>query len=143
VDFFEPFLRTRTTLQSNAISAQEIISPFVDLTSNLEDTHGFTHTNSRPVMPIGPVVVQGALESETRRKLISPFPKFINLLPTTKTLGRPCGHACPAIPRLSTKISGIGHWKWGEIDHFEWEEDLNLIAMRDTSTVLQIVQIQL
>ncbi|KAF8134048.1 hypothetical protein K438DRAFT_1787402 [Mycena galopus ATCC 62051] len=50
---------------------------------------------------------------------------------TTKYLGRPSGLACPAKPRWSTDVEGIGHWMWGGIDNFIWDVDQNIVAMAD------------
>jgi hypothetical protein len=43
-------------LQCNAISAQEIINPYVDMVSHLEGTYSFARANTQPFMPIGLVV---------------------------------------------------------------------------------------
>lgn len=65
----------------------------------------------------------------------SPFPDHIELVDDTENIGRPCGLACPARTRISSDIAGIGHWVWGGVSNFEWEEDRNLIAMRDSDIV--------
>ncbi|KAJ7301334.1 hypothetical protein DFH08DRAFT_978887 [Mycena albidolilacea] len=100
VEIFELFLRARTTLMANAISAQEMISTYADLTSNLQGISGYTPAFTRPL----------DVSFEMRE---SPFPGVIELLDDTATLGRPCGLACPGRTRISTDIAGIGHWAWG------------------------------
>jgi hypothetical protein len=102
---------------ANAISAQELISTYVELTSNCQGVAGYTPAFTRPL---------DVLFTERT----SPFPDVIELLDTMETLGRPCGLACPGRTRVSTNIAGIGHWVWGGVSNFEWEEDANLIEMR-------------
>ncbi|KAJ7300445.1 hypothetical protein DFH08DRAFT_973866 [Mycena albidolilacea] len=116
VEIFELFLRARSTLMANAISAQELICTYVDLTSNLQGLSGYTPAFTRPL-------------DVSFSERTSPFPHEIVLLDSTESLGRPCGLACPARTRISTDIAGIGHWAWGGVDNIEWEEDANLIAM--------------
>ncbi|KAJ7301289.1 hypothetical protein DFH08DRAFT_827696 [Mycena albidolilacea] len=116
-DVFELFLRARSTLMANAVSAQELISTYVELTSNCQGVSGYTPAFTRPL-------------DVSFIEWTSPFPDAIELLDSTETLGRPCGLACPGRTRVSTNIAGIGHWVWGGVSNFEWEEDANLIAMR-------------
>jgi hypothetical protein len=104
---------------ANAISAQELISTYVDLTSNLQGVCGYTPAFTRPL--------DVSFEGRT-----SPFPNEIALLDSTQAPDRPCGLACPGRTRLSTDIAGIGHWIWGGVSNFECEEDSNLIAMRNS-----------
>jgi hypothetical protein len=33
---------------------------------------------------------------------------------------------------ISTDIVGIGYWAWGGVDNLEWEQDANLIAMKNS-----------
>ncbi|KAF8126865.1 hypothetical protein K438DRAFT_2001153 [Mycena galopus ATCC 62051] len=98
--FCELFLRCRTTLTTNAISASELISVYVDLTSNFEGIWGHRSTAAQ-------------LNDDD---CVSPFPDDITLHESSNQLGRPCGLACPARPRWSTNIAGIGHWSWGGFD---------------------------
>ncbi|KAK7038353.1 hypothetical protein R3P38DRAFT_3182446 [Favolaschia claudopus] len=124
--FFELFLRAPVTLMGNAITAHEMVSTYVDLTTNYEGVYGFTYAFTRPIMPIGFVGPMGTTTARPKRLPVSPFPSDITLAASTRTLNRPCGTACPAIPRISTNLAGIGHWKWGGVNMLEWEEDENL-----------------
>ncbi|KAJ7677518.1 hypothetical protein B0H14DRAFT_2656019 [Mycena olivaceomarginata] len=103
----ELFLRTPTTLDCNAISARSIISAYVDLTSELRGTHGFVHASAKPSSVIGTPAYHSLSAP------LSPFPGLVDLHPDTRSLGRPCGLACPALPRYSEGMAGIGQWRWG------------------------------
>ncbi|KAJ7305390.1 hypothetical protein DFH08DRAFT_825086 [Mycena albidolilacea] len=103
----ELFLRTPTTLDCNAISARSIISAYVDLTSELRGTHGFVHASAKPYSVIGTPAYHSLSAP------LSPFPGLVALHPDTRSLGRPCGLACPALPRYSEGMAGIGQWRWG------------------------------
>jgi hypothetical protein len=104
---------------ANAISAQELISTYVELTSNCQGVSGYTPAFTRPL-------------DVSFQERTSPFPDIIELLESTQALGRPCGLACPGITRISTNIAGISHWVWGGVSNFDWEEDANLLAMRNS-----------
>ncbi|KAF8209811.1 hypothetical protein K438DRAFT_2058800 [Mycena galopus ATCC 62051] len=108
LEITELFLRARTTLMTNAISAQEIVSTYPELTSNLEGTVGYMTRSSV--------------------RLRSPFLNHITLHRTTKFLGCPCGLACPAKPRWSTEAIGCG----GGMDSFVGDVDDNILAMADS-----------
>ncbi|KAJ7323242.1 hypothetical protein DFH08DRAFT_817815 [Mycena albidolilacea] len=110
VVIFELFLCARSTLMANAISAQELISTYVELTSNCQGVSGYTPAFTRPL-------------DMSFQERTSPFHDTIELLDSTQALGRPCGLACPGITRISTNIAGIGHWVWGGVSNFDWEED--------------------
>ncbi|KAK6975076.1 hypothetical protein R3P38DRAFT_3238210 [Favolaschia claudopus] len=129
--FHELFLNGSSTLMTNAVSAQEIICTYVDLTSNFEGVYGFAHANTMDIMPIGPVsaIPVPASDRPCRLKPRTPFEKGVKLHVSTRVLGRPCGLACPALRRISTDLEGIGHWRWGGLDRLYWEEDENLNKM--------------
>jgi hypothetical protein len=103
----ELFLHTPTTLDCNAISARSIISAYVDLTSELRGTYGFVHASNQ----LPSVIIPPAYHS--LGEPLSPFPGLVDLHPDTSSLGRPCGLACPALPRYSEGMAGIGQWRWG------------------------------
>ncbi|KAF8193082.1 hypothetical protein K438DRAFT_1969566 [Mycena galopus ATCC 62051] len=117
----ELFLRCRTTLTTNAVSASEIVSVYADLTSHLEGLWG-----------------HGSTAPELNEDRISPFPGDIALHERSSQLGRPCGLACPARPRWSTDIAGIGHWCWGGMDGRQQHPDALLEAMRKTDIKYRI-----
>jgi hypothetical protein len=96
-----------TTLDCNTISARSIISAYVDLTSELRGTYGFVHASHQLPSVIVPPVYHSLGEP------LSPFPGLVDLHPDTSSLGRPCGLACPALPRYSEGMAGIGQWRWG------------------------------
>jgi hypothetical protein len=110
---------------ANAISAQELISTYVDLTSNLQGVSGY--------IPAFPQPLDVSFSART-----SPFPNEIELLESTELLGRPCGLACPGKTRISTNMAGIGHWAWGGVDNFVEEVDANLIAMKNSDIAYKL-----
>ncbi|KAJ7715697.1 hypothetical protein B0H14DRAFT_3522547 [Mycena olivaceomarginata] len=112
--FYVKLARSRLIFTHDDI--EELICTYVDLTSNLQGLSGYTPAFTRPL-------------DVSFSERTSPFPHEIMLLDSTESLGRPCGLACPARTRISTDIAGIGHWAWGGVDNFKWEEDANLIAM--------------
>ncbi|KAF8215300.1 hypothetical protein K438DRAFT_1955278 [Mycena galopus ATCC 62051] len=109
----ELFLQSRTTLKANAVTAHELVAVYPDLTSNFEGLVGMTHRLDSRLYPR------------------SPFPRYITLYDYSECMGRPCGSACPAVPRRSTNTAGIGHWAWAGIGNLEWEEDP---VLRDMAT---------
>jgi hypothetical protein len=123
----ELFLRTPTTLDCNAISARSIISAYVDLTSELRGTHGFVHASAKPSSVIGTPAYHSLSAP------LSPFPGLVALHPDTRSLGRPCGLACPALPRYSEGMAGIGQWRWGGLvtNMGMVDETLNVMSRTD------------
>ncbi|KAJ7331463.1 hypothetical protein DFH08DRAFT_814770 [Mycena albidolilacea] len=73
VEIFELFLRVRMRLMSNAITAQELVSTYVDLTSNFQGVCAYTPAFMRPL-------------DVTFTVPDSPFPDVITLLDDTETL---------------------------------------------------------
>ncbi|KAF8177136.1 hypothetical protein K438DRAFT_1978783 [Mycena galopus ATCC 62051] len=104
-DISELFLHSRTTLMANAVTPQELVAVYPDLTSNFEGTWGLPYRLDTSPYPR------------------SPFPLHIRLHETSDTLGHPCGSACPGKPRWSTDTAGIGHWRWAGVGNLEWDED--------------------
>jgi hypothetical protein len=123
----ELFLRTPTTLDCNAISARSIISAYVDLTSDLRGVHGFVHSLPRP-----PSVLVAQVYHSLGAPL-SPFPGLVELNPDNRGLGRPCGLSCPALPRYSEGMEGIGQWRWGGLgtNMDVVDETLNVMSRTD------------
>ncbi|KAK7001759.1 hypothetical protein R3P38DRAFT_3216046 [Favolaschia claudopus] len=133
VDFYELFLRATSTLRMNAISAQEIICTYVELTSEFKGVQSFETAFTEPIMPLGPFNDNGqTLPRFNATFPYSPFPHHVMLYGTTYSLGRPCGNACPARRRWSTNIRGIGHWRWGGYDELFCDADEILAAMGDS-----------
>ncbi|KAF8166594.1 hypothetical protein K438DRAFT_1984145 [Mycena galopus ATCC 62051] len=114
-NFIEFFLHSKSTLKTNAVTAHELVCVYPDMTSNYEGLCGMAHRLDTSPYPR------------------SPFPQHITLHDYSESFRHACGSACPAIPRWSTNVAGIGHWAWAGIGNLEWEEDpvLKIMATSD------------
>ncbi|KAJ7086505.1 hypothetical protein C8R44DRAFT_893570 [Mycena epipterygia] len=128
LEIFDLFFRQPSTLMMNALSAQELVSIYVRMTSSQEGTFAWNEVPHRCI-PIGPVVVPGTPRRPVRAAPVSPFPDTVTLHPSTRLWPVACGTACPAIPRFARGLKGIGHWQWGGFDGLDWETDKNVQAL--------------
>ncbi|KAJ7126123.1 hypothetical protein C8R44DRAFT_874496 [Mycena epipterygia] len=120
--FFELYFAVPNTIQSCFISSNEAGTPYVQMTSDHEGTYSWFHTAWHHTLTQKPVDLNVPYES--------PFPGIVELHASTKTLGRPCGYACPGKWRYAKGLKGFGHWKWGGVDQIEGEpDDANLVRL--------------
>ncbi|KAJ7090429.1 hypothetical protein B0H15DRAFT_948920 [Mycena belliarum] len=116
------FFASPNTDQLVAISASEIITPYLDAVSAQAHILGW-----RPTMR---VVTQYPITLHPTYRVTTAFPGAIDLHNSTKEWTRPCGSICPGKRRYATRLEGISHIQWVTDETArERPEDLTLHIM--------------
>ncbi|KAJ7444393.1 hypothetical protein B0H11DRAFT_2250080 [Mycena galericulata] len=119
--FFDLYFAVPNTIQSCFISATEIGTPYVEMTSNHEGTFSWFQTAWENTLTHEPIDDETPVES--------PFQGIVDLQRSTAAWDRPCGLACPGKWRFANGLRGFGHWKWGGVDDMDWDTDPVVIAL--------------
>ncbi|KAJ7439167.1 hypothetical protein B0H11DRAFT_1934758 [Mycena galericulata] len=119
--FFDLYFAVPNTIQSCFISATEIGTPYVEMTSNHEGTFSWFQTAWENTLTHEPIDDETPVES--------PFQGIVDLQRSTAAWDRPCGLACPGKWRFANGLRGFGHWKWGSVDDMDWDTDPVVIAL--------------